>query len=123
MRNIEKWLPAMLTMMVIFLISATPGKTINAAGLGKESIHLDGHFLLFFVLCLTYFKATKNISVSVLLSALYGVTDELHQLFVPMRQCSPVDMSVDALGALLAGGIIWRLQFLLPMKLRSWLLK
>ncbi len=35
-----------------------------------------------------------------LAAALYGVSDELHQLFVPGRQADPMDLLADALGAL-----------------------
>lgn len=33
-------------------------------------------------------------------ASLYGVTDEIHQLFVPGRFCDPADWLVDTLGAL-----------------------
>lgn len=36
-----------------------------------------------------------------LLSSLYAVTDEVHQYFVPGRACRPVDMAIDACGAVL----------------------
>lgn len=102
-------------------MSAIPGETIRSAGLGKESYHVDGHFLMFFLLCASYYKATKNVIISIVLSILYGLTDEFHQLYVPMRSFQTKDLLVDTLGALLAGGVLWKLQFILPTKLKNWL--
>ena len=43
-----------------------------------------------------------------LISALYGVSDELHQRFVPGRSPEALDVIVDALGATgLAAGVVW----------------
>lgn len=41
-----------------------------------------------------------------LLALLYGVTDELHQAFVPTRSGRPEDLVWDGLGALVAVGVI-----------------
>jgi VanZ family protein len=54
--------------------------------------------------------------VPIIFAALYGVTDEIHQLFVPERSFDPWDMVANSLGAvgvqlLLCGGI-WRVRIL-----------
>ena len=36
---------------------------------------------------------------AVILASAYGVTDEVHQLFVPMRSCDPADWAVDTVAA------------------------
>lgn len=43
---------------------------------------------------------------AVALASLYGVTDELHQLFVPGRMCDPADWLTDTLGATLGACIV-----------------
>lgn len=43
---------------------------------------------------------------AVVIASAYGVSDEIHQLFVPGRACDPVDWVVDTLGALL-GANVW----------------
>ena len=117
------WLPAILWMLVISLLSATSGKVINEIGLGAESIHISGHSLLFFVLCFFYYKATKDIKYSVLLTLLFGIVDEIHQMYTPMRSSSLFDVLTDLFGAIGAGLILWKLQYILPKKLKNWLKK
>lgn len=39
-------------------------------------------------------------------ASLYGVTDEIHQIFVPGRCCDPIDWLVDTAGAVL-GSCAW----------------
>lgn len=43
----------------------------------------------------------------VLLSVAYGVSDEIHQLFVPSRQFDLLDLAADAIGAALGSGALW----------------
>lgn len=48
--------------------------------------------------------------LAIALASAYGVTDEIHQLFVPMRSCDPLDWAVDTVagtaGALIACAIL-----------------
>ena len=39
-------------------------------------------------------------------ATLYGVTDEIHQLFVPMRSCDIFDVMADATGATLTQAVL-----------------
>lgn len=43
--------------------------------------------------------------LAIVCASLYGVTDEIHQLFVPGRMCDPMDWLVDTLGASLGSGL------------------
>jgi VanZ family protein len=118
-----RWLPALLMMFIIFLVSATPGKVINSVGLGREVYHVNGHFILFFLLCFAYYKATKSLALSWIYTSLYAFFDEYHQKFVPLRSSSVKDIFVDILAATVAILIIWKLQPNLPKKLKNWLKK
>jgi VanZ family protein len=46
------------------------------------------------------------LSLAVLISFLYGISDEMHQAFVPNRSCDPWDAVADGLGALLAALVL-----------------
>ena len=121
--KINKWMPAIIVMAIIFVVSSVPGQLVNTVGLGKESYHVNGHFFLFFALYVAYYKATGSLIKSLALTVLYGILDEYHQSFIPLRSPSLFDIYVDTAGGLLAGLILWKLQPLLPKKLRIWLLK
>lgn len=43
--------------------------------------------------------APRAVLLAILASALYGVTDELHQWFVPLREADPWDLMADTVGA------------------------
>ena len=45
--------------------------------------------------------------IAIACASLYGVSDEVHQLFVPERMCDPVDWMVDTAGSALGSGITY----------------
>lgn len=64
------------------------------------------HFAEFAILGLLIYinvkdlKTNKTILLSAILSFLYAVSDEIHQIFVPGRACTFVDMLIDLSGAI-----------------------
>lgn len=68
-----------------------------------------GHFTEFFLLGIALTNAlrlrlplARSAAYATLIASLYGVSDELHQIFVPGRSCDPMDWLVDTLAALIA---------------------
>jgi len=89
---------AALYAALIFALSARPGDdypTIPAPGIDKI-VHFALYAPLGGLLCLAL---GGRIAWAVLGGALYGVTDELHQAFVPGRCPDAGDAAADALGA------------------------
>ena len=48
-----------------------------------------------------------NPLVALILSSLYGVSDEFHQIFTPGRSCDPMDWLVDTCAAAIGAAIVW----------------
>lgn len=51
------------------------------------------------------YTSKRTIGLSIILSFIYSITDEVHQYFVPGRYCSIIDIFIDACGAIV--GIIF----------------
>ena len=47
--------------------------------------------------------------VALILSSLYGISDEFHQIFTPSRSCDPMDWLVDTCAAAIGAAIVWTL--------------
>lgn len=48
-----------------------------------------------------------TVAGAILISSLYGVSDEIHQRFVPGRSYEVLDMIADAVGSAAAAGLLW----------------
>ena len=48
-----------------------------------------------------------NPLVALILSSLYGVSDEFHQIFTPGRSCDPMDWLVDTCAAAIGAASVW----------------
>ena len=95
------WVPAVVWAAVLFVLSAQP-----AAGLPSVDVpYADKivHFAVYGVLGLSlrWPLRRRHWLVPVAVTALYGITDELHQLLVPGRSFEIADMAADLFGALL----------------------
>jgi VanZ family protein len=103
------WLPALVWMGMIFVSSAQ--RQLPQIG-GPESpwdpiAHKVAHVAVYAVLAWLYDRLLgrallpqgQRRAVAVCLAVLYGLSDELHQAWVPGRSGRLVDVGVDAAGA------------------------
>jgi hypothetical protein len=97
-----------LWMAAIFAASSVPGERIpGEVGPYTRAVHVGEYSVLGLLVssCLGPGHAVAAWGIS----AAYGASDELHQLFVPGRFCDPADLAADAFGAA-AGALIYRLR-------------
>ncbi len=107
------WVPAVLFMAAIFVGSSISKPPDVPGGFSDKT----AHFCEYAVLGLLLARALAGrrwlsppfpiVAAAALLAALYGVSDEYHQLFVPGRQYDVRDMMADAFGASLSVGALW----------------
>lgn len=57
------------------------------------------------------------VPLAILLASLYGISDEVHQSYVPFRDSSWLDWVADTIGASIGAVIVHRVPSLLPMGL------
>jgi len=120
-RFLTRWLPAAAYGLLIFLLSsqAVP-KEVPQVPLLDKLLHLLLYAGLGWLLCRALDPSTaaatgngnagatgRSVALSGLLSALYGIIDELHQLAVPTRSADPLDVLADLVGGL-AGALLFR---------------
>ena len=100
------WLPIIIYCLLIFLQSSFPSPEEL-----PPVTHLDKflHFIAFACLGALFFRALRTLKIqnnvklimtlSILLSSLYGISDEIHQHFVPYRDADIFDALFDVLGS------------------------
>ena len=121
-KKLINWAPAIFLMCVILLLSSSgSGQSLRSVGISHEPFYVSGHFFFFSLLCFAYYKATKKIAISLVLTVLFGLVDELFQLTQRFRSASASDLFVDFLAGLAAALILWKLQAIIPKILKDWL--
>jgi len=96
--HIVRWLPALAWMALIFAASSVPGSDVP----GRFGYW--AHFIEYAILGATLAFALKattpaTLFAAVALAAIYGLSDEFHQVFVPGRDADPLDWLTDVAGA------------------------
>jgi VanZ family protein len=102
----SRWLAVLVWAAVIFAFSSIP--SLNS-GLGTWDFVLRklAHMTEYAILAVLFLRATGSYAWAFALAVTYAATDEFHQLFVRGRHGSPLDVGIDAIGAL-AGLALWR---------------
>jgi VanZ family protein len=96
----SRWLPVLAWAGVIFALSSIP--SLNS-GLGTWDTVLRkcAHMTEYAILAVLLLRATGSYAWAFALAVAYAASDEVHQLFVRGRHGSPVDVGIDAIGALI----------------------
>lgn len=106
------WGPVVMVMAVMFYISS-----LNEAPLPEDVSDKTGHLLGYTVLGVTVVRAVagglprsitwRTALIAIGITVAYGVSDELHQMFVAGRTAAVDDLYADTAGALLATIACW----------------
>ena len=104
-KKIAVYFPLIAFWLVLIIATSLPSKDIPNIKLNDKIEHLAAYFILGFLFNLALlvqnkFKYLKEkaFSSTIILLGIYAVIDELHQLFIPGRECSFFDWSADILG-------------------------
>ncbi len=124
-----RWALVVLWAALIFFMSAHSGSQMDSGILGSIKVFLAnaicsiigpcddpvspvGHFCeytIFGILLAYAFHGRLTwkyaLICAIVVASCYGVTDEIHQLFVPGRMCDPADWATDTCGATLGAFI------------------
>jgi len=98
-----KYVFAIIYMIFIFYLSSIPlsfSEAVNKADPNKFFLHIAQYSVLGSLL----FFANKNTRLSFFIGSIYGLSDEVHQSFLPFREFNVLDILADVIGVYL--GII-----------------
>lgn len=106
---VVRLLPAFFWALLIFYLSSIPGTGFPKLPFFLRNLPVDKvvHFSLYFVLAIAMIRGHPGEKIRFILWAwislgfcvVYGITDEVHQYFVPGRDTSIFDLLADTLGA------------------------
>ncbi len=104
------WLPVVVYCLAIYIQSDLPSiEHIPSFKFSDKVLH----FFAYGVLGVLFYRAYRTLRIkgdrrmlvliSIVTASLYGISDEIHQYFVPFRDASPWDVVANTLGAI--GGV------------------
>ena len=105
------WLPLVLWMGLIFILSAQPSLPHHPDTLLDLILKKVAHMMEYGILAFLLWRALSRgrgalsrlaLVTAFFVSVLYAASDEYHQTFVPGRNGTSVDVGIDAVGALVA---------------------
>lgn len=64
-------------------------------------------------------RGMKAVAISLAICVIYGITDEIHQLFVPGRAFQVSDLAMDAIGSIIGIAAVWSLYNRVRIKVKS----
>ena len=113
------WLPLVLWMGLIFILSAQPSLPHHPDTLLDLILKKVAHMMEYGILAFLLWRALSRgrgalsrlaLVTAFFVSVLYAASDEYHQTFVPGRNGRLVDVGVDAVGALVASFVVGSLE-------------
>lgn len=101
-----QWGPAILMMVLIFILSSIPSAKVPNFGRFDFSVKKGAHMIGYALLANAYLKGINRNKPSSLvlafaLAIIYAASDEFHQSFVPGRGSKILDVGIDSIGALI----------------------
>lgn len=110
-----RWLPVVGWMAVIFTLSSISGLRVSDEVAVDRPIRILAHMASFGLLAGLVLHALAgrrrppvwHVLLAIAIAVAYGVSDEIHQAFVPNRMGRAQDVAVDALGATLGAMLAW----------------
>jgi VanZ family protein len=109
------WAAVVIYSVLIFVGSSIPGDRIELGIPGIDKLIHTVEYLILSILLFTSLKLGKTIGtkavfwITVAGSSLSGFSDEIHQLFVPLRQFDVLDIASDVSGSILGAYLMLRI--------------
>lgn len=122
------WFPFLVWALLIFAFSSRTTGIVTEIHWQDFVFKKTIHVIEYFVFCLLLFRALKASGVKELKNALfisfysalvYGITDEIHQSFIPGRTANVRDIVIDGTGAMFSVYFVSKLKFKFPKRIQK----
>lgn len=112
----KKWLiyfPLIVYWVILFTATTLPARDLPTTGVSDKIEHFSAYLILAILLNLTLMFQNKYPNLkkkawlfTLMFSLVYGGLDEIHQYFIPGRDCDIIDWLADTAGVLIGLGIV-----------------
>jgi VanZ family protein len=112
----KKWMiyfPLIIYWMILFVATTLPSKDLPTVHVSDKIEHFTAYFILAVLLNLAMMFQNKYIYIkrkawlfTLVIIMTYAGLDEIHQLFIPGRDCELFDWIADSSGVLLGIGLV-----------------
>jgi len=109
--NVISWIITFFGASLIFYISSIVVSLGGGGNFLPQIYHFSAFFLLCFFLLISLHSgkwAKKKFIFGLVIVVLYAISDEIHQLFVPGRFFSYLDILIDFIGIFFASAIYYK---------------
>lgn len=122
----SSWLPVAFWVVLIFHLSSGSIPSVTEKYWQEFAIKKGGHLILFGIMAVLMFRAfrmegfnrKRAFMYAIILTILYGASDEYHQMYTFSREPRVRDVFIDAAGVGIACLVLNYLPALAPRKLR-----
>jgi VanZ family protein len=108
------WTAFTIYCTLIFIGSSIPGDQINIDTPGIDKLLHTAEYSILSLLLFISLRLSSTMGIRTVFwlaavgSSLYGVSDEVHQLFVPLREFDILDIACDISGSILGAYVMFR---------------
>ncbi len=111
-KTIALTITTLIALEIFFYSTIQGGINIGGSKLTLATLYHFSIFFLFSFFLLIVIKGKNKINkkyflMVLIISILYGIFDEIHQMFTPGRNSTITDVLIDSLGSLFAIGVYW----------------
>jgi len=117
--KIERYLPLVLMCIFIFIQSSRKAVVVSYDGNTNFLAHKLAHVIVYILLFLASVRALKDFKRALVFTILYGISDEVHQMFVQTRTASFRDVIIDSCSAFVTYLLVTKYFKKLPLIIRK----
>ena len=129
MRKFFYWVPTLTWMGIIFYFSSRYSVHVSDSFAIQFIIFKSLHLIEYATLYILTYRSLRNTTSlldwqsryhAFMIALFYGMSDEIHQVFVPTREGHIRDVIIDGMGITIAFIYIWKYLPQAPKRLKAW---